>query len=124
MGILNTGTKEVPGNAGYNDQVLALKWIQKNIVCFGGDSNPVTVARQNAGAMGVLMGYPMSTGFFHRMIAIIGAITWQMNFEDNQLDVAEKQAQLLNCPDDDKEMLITCLRRVHKYLVKKLFNIN
>lgn len=72
----------------------------------------------------VHMAYPMSTRLFHRMIAISGAITWQMKFKDNQLDVAEKQAQLLNCPDDDREILITCLKIVHKYLVKKLFNIN
>lgn len=84
-------------------------------VYFDGDSNQITIAGQNA---------PMSTELFHGMIAISGAITWQMKFKDNQVDVAEKQAPLLNCPDDDTEKLITFSRRVHKNLVKKLFNIN
>lgn len=35
---------EVPGNAGLKDQTMALNWVKKNIVCFGGDSNNITIA--------------------------------------------------------------------------------
>ncbi|CAO1427505.1 unnamed protein product [Diamesa tonsa] len=108
-------------------EMLVLKinfWHQNESkkVYFGVDSNQITIAGQNAGAMKASV--PMSTELFHGMIAISGAITWQMKFKDNQVDVAEKQAPLLNCPDDDTEKLITFSRRVHKNLVKKLFNIN
>lgn len=34
---------DIPGNAGMKDQVFALKWVQKNIANFGGNSNDVTI---------------------------------------------------------------------------------
>lgn len=35
---------EVPGNAGLKDQTMALNWVKKNIGCFGGHSNNITIA--------------------------------------------------------------------------------
>lgn len=44
MGFLSFKDPElgIPGNAGLKDQVMALKWVQKNIANFGGDPNNVT----------------------------------------------------------------------------------
>ena len=74
LGFLSTGTKEAPGNVGFKDQVMALKWIQKNIAYFGGDPNLVTIAGQSAGGMSVSvhMVSPMSTGLFHRVVQLLG----------------------------------------------------
>lgn len=34
---------DISGNAGLKDQVLALKWVQKNVDKFGGNPNSVTI---------------------------------------------------------------------------------
>ena len=75
FGFLSLGTQDIPGNMGLLDQVMALKWIQKNIKNFGGDPNKVTIAGESAGSYSVLyhMLSPLSAGLFHRAIAQSGA---------------------------------------------------
>ncbi|XP_013192221.1 esterase FE4 [Amyelois transitella] len=50
IGFACLGTEEIPGNAALKDQVAALKWINKNIVKFGGDPKKVTLAGYSVGA--------------------------------------------------------------------------
>lgn len=49
-GFLCLDHEEVPGNAGLKDQVMALKWVRKNIAKFGGDPNNVTLYGLNIAA--------------------------------------------------------------------------
>lgn len=42
LGFLSTGDANAPGNAGFKDQVLAMRWVQRNIGRFGGDPWNVT----------------------------------------------------------------------------------
>ena len=58
------------GNVGMLDIVCALRWVQRNIRAFGGDSTNVTVFGQSGGAskVAVLMHMPAAQGLFHKAI--------------------------------------------------------
>lgn len=45
--------KNATGNAGFKDQNLVLKWVNQNIMQFGGNPNKVTIFGQSAGGVAV-----------------------------------------------------------------------
>lgn len=114
LGFLCLNTPEVPGNAGLKDQVMALKWVQKNIEKFGGDKDNVTVFGESAGSVSVhlLMLSPMATGLFNRAIMQSGSAlsdwSWQRNPEEAAFVLAEK----LGFNSSDKEEVLNYLRKV------------
>jgi acetylcholinesterase len=118
LGFLATGTADVPGNAGMKDQVMALKWVQKNIEKFGGNPNKVTIAGLSAGALSVTahMISTMSQNLFHRVIAISGSISFEFKDKFDNLKLANKIGKELNCAIETIEDLISCLRTVKNLL--------
>ncbi|XP_014300470.1 juvenile hormone esterase isoform X2 [Microplitis demolitor] len=75
LGFLSLDLPEATGNAGLKDQILALKWVNKNIKKFGGNPNNVTIFGISSGASSV--DYHIlsdkSQGLFHRSISMSGS---------------------------------------------------
>jgi para-nitrobenzyl esterase len=63
-------------NFGTLDMVEALRWTQRNIGHFGGDSNNVTIFGESAGGRNVysLLASPLTGGLFHKAIAQSGHV--------------------------------------------------
>ncbi|KAK7072293.1 Carboxylesterase [Halocaridina rubra] len=64
LGYLTTEDSVLPGNYGFLDQVSALRWVQRNIVQFGGNPDNVTLGGFSAGGSSthLHMMSPMSKG--------------------------------------------------------------
>ena len=61
---------EASGNYAILDQIQALHWLQRNIACFGGDEENVTIWGLSSGAQYVcnLLVIPRAQGLFHRAV--------------------------------------------------------
>ncbi|CAG9773587.1 unnamed protein product [Ceutorhynchus assimilis] len=114
LGFLATGEKESPGNNGFKDQVVALKWVKKNIAAFGGDPGLVTIMGDSAGGISVVLHMlsPMSIGLFHRAAALSGSPTSHVLIGHDELDLAKRQARYVGCPDDTPSNIYNCLKTV------------
>ncbi|KAH9495851.1 hypothetical protein Btru_015249 [Bulinus truncatus] len=117
FGFLSTGDDVMPGNYGMLDQVLALKWVQKNIRVFGGDPGQVTIAGASAGAHSVDFHIisPLSTGLFHRAIMESGSTFCSSAMERPGKKVKVKDftiavASGVGCLDTNSSALLRCLK--------------
>ncbi|CAK1555095.1 unnamed protein product [Leptosia nina] len=125
VGFLSLDTKELPGNAGMKDQVLALKWIKKNIGFFGGDSDNMTIFGESAGAASVSyhLVSPMSKGLFNRAIMQSGTITcpWAIS----RLSAREKAfllARQMGCESNNEKEVYEFFKRkpIEDLIVKQV----
>eukprot|EP00090_Calanus_glacialis_P030307 TRINITY_DN4885_c0_g1_i1.p1 TRINITY_DN4885_c0_g1~~TRINITY_DN4885_c0_g1_i1.p1 ORF type:complete len:639 (+),score=148.83 TRINITY_DN4885_c0_g1_i1:104-2020(+) len=112
FGFLSTETTDAPGNYGMLDQVAALQWIKQNIESFSGDPDRITIMGQQAGGASVhyhLLS-PLTRGLFHKAVSMSGtALCWWASLK-RPYEKAKKLAKLVECPEDDKEKLVECLK--------------
>lgn len=111
LGFLAANTTEFPGNGAFKDQVLALRWIRDNIARFGGDPGSITLFGNSAGASSIALHLvsAMSEGLFHRVIMTSSSINPKVAAPEEQIEVAKKQAKIINCTTKTLDEILSCL---------------
>ncbi|CAO4383000.1 unnamed protein product [Caenorhabditis nigoni] len=120
FGFLYMNRSEAPGNMGMWDQLLAMKWVHKNIDLFGGDTSRITLFGESAGAASVSihMLSQKSAPYFHRAIIQSGSATspWAIEPRDVALARAVILYNAMKCgnmslisPDYDR--ILDCFQR-------------
>lgn len=130
LGFLYLGIPEAPGNVGLFDQLLALEWVQENIINFGGDPESVTLFGESAGAasIGFHLLSPLSKKLFKRAIMESGVPTapWALTSHNVSLQRAFYLAESLNCSHDSSKLpeMVACLKKIDgKLLIEKEWKI-
>ncbi|XP_049768863.1 esterase FE4-like [Schistocerca cancellata] len=113
LGFLSTGDRVVPGNMGFKDQVMALRWVKDNIASFGGDPNNVTIFGVSAGAWSchALVLSPLAKGLFHKAIAHSGVAVADGVCSDRMRARSFALGAHLGLKTDDSKQLVDFLRK-------------
>ncbi|KAF2068395.1 hypothetical protein CYY_010279 [Polysphondylium violaceum] len=98
--LANDGFK---GNYGFEDQILALQWVQNNIKAFGGDNSQVTIFGESAGGSSVALHLtcPSSAGLFSKAIIESNPFALPMKTDAQFKTLAGKFAKALGCDVND-----------------------
>jgi carboxylesterase type B len=106
--------ESICGNYGIQDQLSALRWVQRHISSFGGDPKQVNVMGQSSGGTSIfaLLGSPRSAGLFRSGISLSGSPNMTMR-RGAKLAQDLPVVDLLGCGNatNDAEQLL-CLRRL------------
>uniref|UniRef100_A0A4D5R9V7 Carboxylic ester hydrolase n=1 Tax=Scolopendra viridis TaxID=118503 RepID=A0A4D5R9V7_SCOVI len=113
LGFLSTEDETFPGNYGMMDIIMALKWVQENIVKFGGDKDRVTVFGNSAGgsAVSMLITSPLAKGLFSAAIVQSGSALCDWTIEENPSKFATSMAEALDCPHENRTAMFECIRK-------------
>jgi len=118
LGFFSTGDSIVPGNMGFKDQTMVLKWVQAQIAKFGGNPKKVTIFGNSSGASSVHlhMMSDMSAGLFHRAISQsgVGITSPNSSIDVNPIANAVELGKKCGCPLlNDTRQLVSCLKGVN-----------
>ncbi|KAJ8666885.1 hypothetical protein QAD02_008547 [Eretmocerus hayati] len=116
LGFLYVNHDDATGNAGLKDQNLVLRWVNENIIHFGGDPSIVTLCGQSAGGVSVDLHVlsDMSRGLFHRAISMSASCLcpWAFHKPRTAEELAFSLAENLGITTKDKKSLLQELRNV------------
>ncbi|EHB14654.1 Carboxylesterase 2 [Heterocephalus glaber] len=112
LGFFSTEDQHAAGNWGFLDQVAALRWVQQNIVHFGGNPDGVTIFGESAGGVSVssLVLSPMSQGLFHGAIMESGVALLPGIISSSSENIYTTVANVSGCGQIDSEAMVRCLR--------------
>lgn len=112
LGWLASG-KDLPGNAGTSDQILALKWVKEHIAAFGGDPDRITIGGQSAGSESIasLISSSAAKGLFHAAFMLSNPWAPWIKRSVQSKFVTPAVATSLNCPTSGKAM-VECLQKI------------
>jgi para-nitrobenzyl esterase len=98
------------GNYGLQDQQTALRWVQRNIAAFGGDSSNVTLFGESTGAVSVCaqLVSPDTVGLFHHAIGQSSACTSPLATAAEAERGGTEFAAKFGCTDPNQ--LVACMR--------------
>ncbi|XP_039254499.2 pyrethroid hydrolase Ces2e-like isoform X1 [Styela clava] len=115
FGFLSLGQDSLcPGNAGLLDQMMALKWVQRNVKYFGGNPDNVTIFGESAGGMAVNhhVNSPMSRGLFHRAISHSGQANSHVYFAKKPAEGKKKLLEFLGIKETNEAALLQILQNI------------
>ncbi|GAB4200227.1 MAG: carboxylesterase/lipase family protein [Sandaracinaceae bacterium] len=98
------------GNAGFEDQQLALRWVRDHIADFGGDPENVTLVGESAGGLSVCLHLvaPGSEGLFQRAISQSGLCDSELSVRAERDVVSNDLVAALGC--ESASDVAACLR--------------
>ncbi|XP_049943478.1 esterase FE4-like isoform X3 [Schistocerca serialis cubense] len=113
LGFLCAGDRVVPGNMGFKDQVMALRWVKDNIASFGGDPNNITIFGCSAGGWSchALVLSPLAKGLFRRTIAHSGVAVGDGVCSDHMRARSFALGAHLGLKTGDAKQLVDFLRK-------------
>ncbi|KAL5242174.1 hypothetical protein ACI65C_009584 [Semiaphis heraclei] len=127
LGFLSTEDDVIPGNYGMKDQVEALRWVQENIVKFGGDPGKVTIFGGSSG--GASTGYhmlsPMSKGLFHKAILQSGTplCRWSTSLPGVARDRSKTISRLAGCDgNSSSKNILKCLKTLPESFFSDIYD--
>lgn len=114
LGFLSTGDEISPGNYGLKDQALSIRWVHENIKAFGGNPNKITIFGESAGGASVIYQLisPLNKGLLSGVIAQSGTALSFWALDKNPADSARLMAKRLECPSNENQAMVTCLRKL------------
>ncbi|XP_077127845.1 thyroglobulin [Ranitomeya variabilis] len=115
FGFLSPGNRLPNGNWGLFDQTAALKWVQENIIYFGGDPEQITIVADRAGAdlASIHLLVPDTKPF--KRAALMGGSAFSPMIpvsERRARQQVHSLAEEVGCPLTESEETLTCLRKV------------